>query len=894
MTTDTRNLRLFLEGRFVDRLNVVSFRGMEEANRLYRIDVDFTTDAIDDRLEERLLDRGVMLSVQGSGEVVRALYGIAFAVTAHGVYQQDLRAYRLSLVPRMARLKLRRTRRVWTDVSSLDVAATLFREHGVVHRLRIAEAPPLRPYCVQYDETDLAFLTRLFAEDGLFFTFDHPREPGRSSFVTGGGDTEVVVVSDVAAFYAALDGGEDLRFERTWADSALSVRDDQVTYFAPRAAVRPSAVRARGYDMRRPTSELRREALHHPETKKGVALSEAHEPRTITLFEGSYEGNIPVASPGLPATTVPRSAAHRLDAVRRKARVIEGTSFCRRLSPGKRFVLHDHELRDFDGGYVVLRVEHEGYGADVVPAGRALYQNRFTCLPDSVPLRSLPRKKPRAVTETAVVVGPPGQETHTDDLGRVRVRFFWDLSGRPADQATAWARVAHSWAGSGWGTQFIPRPGMEVVVTYLDGDPDRPLVTGCVYNARQVPPFELPENVTQSGIRSRSTPGGAGGNELRFEDRRGEEHVLLQAQRDLTVVAARARTVQIGEDDEVRVTGHRTDHVGENLRTTVGGSEQREVRGALRVSVTGTTSRVALGADAVRALRDRHVEVGGDLVVHVEGSRFATGGAPGADRPCVDSAHVFGDRVTTATGQVRFSADAGLVLECGESRIEVTKEGVRISGPSLTFAGAESTTLSGKGPSLHLGEVAEMAADKMRFFAKDAWLVLDKDVRMKGELVKMNCDDEKPAASLEEPAEVKKRPIKIKLSDAEFTAYGNRKYQILVDGDVYEGTTTPGGIVDKQVSEDAKSLQLVVWLGDYPTGEKRTWVLASVPMPPPTDVKGAQLRLQNLGYRSGDATGTLDDDTRKALASFQSDAGLPPTGMLDEATAAKLAETHSL
>lgn len=907
MSTDPRAVRLALEGRLLDRLHVVSFRGAEEANRLYRIDIDFTTDASDDHLEERLLDRGVTLSVLDGGAPLRALHGVALAVTAHGLYQhgsQGLRAYRLTLAPRMARLKLRRTRRVWTDVSSLDVAAALFREHGVVHRTRIAEAPPRRPYCAQYDETDLAFLTRLLAEDGVFFTFDHPREAGASFQMTSGGDTEVVVLSDVTAFYAALDGGEHLRFERTWGASAMHVRDDQVTYFAPRAAVRSSALRARGYDMRRPTTELRDEALRADRTAERAtadradratppaSLTAAHEPATVTIFEGSYEGNQPVALPGLPATTTPRSAARKLEALRRKARTIEATSFCRRLSPGKRFALHDHDLREFDGGYVVLRVEHEGYGADVVPQGRALYQNRFTCLPDAAPLRMTPRPRPRATTETAIVVAPPNQETHTDALGRVRVRFFWDLSGRPADQATAWARVAQSWAGAGWGAQFIPRPGMEVVVTYLDGDPDRPLVTGCVYNATHVPPFALPDNVTQSGIRSQTTPGGDGANELRFEDRRGEEHVLLQAQRDLTIVAGRARTVQVGDDEVVRITGHRKDDVGLNVRTTVGGSEQREVRGAHRLTVGGSSARTIQGGDSVHVSGDRQLQIGGDLVEHVDGSRFASVGAPGADIPCVDSAHVFGDRVTTATGQVRFRADAGFVLECGASRIEVTKEGVHITGPSLRFEGADSTTLKGKGPSLSLTESAELTADEMRFFAKDAWLVLDKDVRMKGGLVKMNCDDEKPLVSNDQPPEVKKRPLKLKLSDAEFTAYADRKYQLLVDGAVFEGTTTADGLVDKQVPEDAKSLQLVVWLGDYPTGERRTWTLEPVAMPPPTDVKGAQLRLQNLGYRSAGATGTFDDDTRKALASFQSDAGLPPTGLLDAPTAAKLAETH--
>lgn len=431
MTTDTRHLKLSLEGRLTDRLSVVSFRGTEEDNHLFQIDIDFTTDATDERLEERLLDCAVKLEVLEGADVARTFHGIAASVEAHGLYLHDRRAYRLRLVPRMWRLKQRRTRRVWTDVSSLDVAATLFREHLVTHRTRVAEAPPKRPYCVQYDESDFTFLTRLFAEEGLFFTFDHPRAAGGDHLVTAMGDTEVVVISDVAAFYPLLDGGEHLRFERTQPGSAMTVRDDHVTLFAPRATLRPGAVRAHGYDMRRPTTELRDEALHAPKATRVDGISAAHEPRARTVFEGSYEDNIPVPLPGLPARTVPRSAARRLDAVRRKARVIDGASFCRRLSPGKKVVLHDHDLRDFDGGYVITRVEHEGYGAEVVPHGRAVYQNRFACLPDSVPLRMVQSKRRRrAVTETALVVGPPGQQTHCDDLGRIRLRFFWDLSGR--------------------------------------------------------------------------------------------------------------------------------------------------------------------------------------------------------------------------------------------------------------------------------------------------------------------------------------------------------------------------------------------------------------------------------------------------------------------------------
>lgn len=173
---------------------------------------------------------------------------------------------------------------------------------------------------------------------------------------------------------------------------------------------------------------------------------------------------------------------------------MNGASYCKRLQPGRRFELQEHEIAALDGHYVVTRVEHEGYSAEALPQGRARYQNRFVCAPAVVPLRPRVPRKPRATAETGIVVGPPGQEIHTDDLGRVRVRFFWDLSGRSGDQGTCWLRVAQLWAGAGWGSQFVPRVGMEVLVTYLNGDPDRPIVTGCIYNATHPVPFALPAN----------------------------------------------------------------------------------------------------------------------------------------------------------------------------------------------------------------------------------------------------------------------------------------------------------------------------------------------------------------------------------------------------------------
>ena len=186
----------------------------------------------------------------------------------------------------------------------------------------------------------------------------------------------------------------------------------------------------------------------------------------------------------------------------------------------------DHGIDALDGHYVVARVEHTGRAPEAAPGRQPVYENRFVCVPAEVALRpKRPKRLLQQVVETAVVVGPAHEEVYTDEHGRVKVQFPWDLAGKNDARSSCWVRVAQAWAGAGWGFQFVPRIGMEVVVTFVGGDVDRPLITGCVPNAINVPPFMLPAQRTRSGIRTRTTPKGEGGNELSFEDRKGAEEI---------------------------------------------------------------------------------------------------------------------------------------------------------------------------------------------------------------------------------------------------------------------------------------------------------------------------------------------------------------------------------
>ena len=884
-------LSLTLEGRLRDRMGVVSFRGVEEVNALYHLDVDFTTDATDDELEEALLYRPVTLSIHDDADVVRSFHGIADDIEAHGVFAHGRRAYRMRIVPRMALLEGRRTRRIWPNQSSLDIAAELFREHGFLLRPRVARVLPKRPYCVQYDETDYAFLTRIFAEDGLFFTFDHPRQAGGSHMMTSMGASEVVVVSDTAEYYAPIDGGEALRFERMRPGSAMTSREDHVIHFAPRSSIRPAGVRVHVYDPMRPTTRLRDEALRDP---KAPALLEAipppREARTVTIFEGSYEDAIPAVPTGQTTRTVPTDASIRLEALRRKARVVDGASYCKRLSPGRKFALQDHELPGVDGSYVVMRVEHEGYSAEVIPPGRAPYQNRFVCAKSTVPLRPDVPPKPRAITDTGIVVGPPGQETHTDDLGRIHVRFTWDLSGRPAYQGTSWVRTGQLWAGAGFGAQFIPRVGMEVVVTYLDGDPDRPLVTGCVYNATHPVPFPLPGGATQSGIRTQSTPGGSGANEIRFEDARGKEQLILLAERDLIESVGRDREEVVGRNRSETVARDAEERVNGDMKVHVGGQFDMSVDGDRSERCSGDASMTVRGRDS------RHVEGSASTVVdkgyslHVAESCDVVVGTPGKGH--YHGLMVHGDHIFGATDSIALRAEKKITLQCGGSVLELGRDGLKLDGKRIDLSGREGVSMKGPGPSLRLDEEAQVTAKTLRLFSSDASLVLDEHARIKGKQVRINCDEEKPIGADAAKKPVATVPFKLKLSDAEFGAYADKKFHLLVDGATYEGKTDGTGLLEKEVPEDAQSLTIVLWTGEYPTSEQKTWTIRMGAMPPASTPRGALLRLANLGYFAGEPKDEMDEAAKKAVRDFQAHAGLKDTGELDAATAGKLNALH--
>jgi type VI secretion system secreted protein VgrG len=699
-------------------LRVISFTGREQISSPYAIDVRvFASEGIDD-VDASLLGQPARLILHVAASGARSVHGIVEAIEAEGVYLHDRRAYRLRFSPRLRKLKRRRTRRIFQDLTTAQVVSAILGEHDVALRWQIARELPVRAYCVQYDETDYDFVARLLAEEGLFYFFDQPEEAGEQA-----GDTsETVVFSDTAEAYAPINGGEQLVYRAAQAESGMTPREDHVSRFSLGRRTRSRGALVRAYDFRRPLVDLRDEAPAPPSSV------------TETLYTPSGE---------LEESGPPPPAAVLLEQEQAGAARARGESFCRRLMPGRRFSLVDHDAAELSRAYVVTRVDHEGYSPEILPAGRAAYQCRFACAPAVVPMRPrAPRRTPRQAMETAVVVGPEGQEIHTDEHGRIKVRFHWDLDGTPDERASCWIRVAQTWAGTGWGAQMIPRVGMEVLVAFLGGDPDRPVVTGCLYNATHPPPFRLPESKTQSGIRTQSSPGGEGFNEILFDDKKGGELLALRAQRDLVTTVL--------NDRRTEVSGKQTASIARDREATVRGDDRLDVTGSLTTLVRGGASLSVGGSGSSVYAGSRGTAVAGDDVTRIEGgqtvlvTKFSTlmigqGGDEANATVAVNGSYRLG-----AAQEIELSAKKRIRLRCGDSVIEIGPSEIKLSSPTLTLRAEKALSCAGNGNALDLGEAVQLKGDAIKLFSKDGSLVMDDDVKIDGRFVKLNCDKKRP------------------------------------------------------------------------------------------------------------------------------------------------------
>ncbi len=578
-----------------------------------------------DLLASELLGQPVSVLVELVPGGVREFNGL---VTGFSLLAPRGRLHRYQLILRPWLWMLTRCSdcRIFQDQSTPQILQAVFAAHPQADfRFELTGSYLPRPYCVQYRETDYQFVARLMEQDGLHYFFAH--QDGRQQ----------LVVADSAAAHQPVPGYAQVDFLEP--DPQPGWQREGLQSWICSAEIQSTRQVLRAHDFEKPRADLQVE---------GEAASPIHHEPVQPLERYDYPGDYRERAEG------ERLARIRAEALRAQQQTFAGAGNAAGLSPGARFRLQSHPRSDQNQDYLVTAAEYRLQEAGLEPGERAeaWLSLKLSAIPATQEYRP-PSQTARPLIQgpqTAIVTGPPGDEIHVDRYGRVKVRFHWDRSGRDDQDSSCWIRVAHPWAGQNWGLVAIPRVGQEVVVEFLEGDPDRPLITGSVYNADQMPPYELPQYMTQSGIRSRSSPGGNGSNynEIRFEDRRGAEELRLHAERDQLLQTRRDRVESVGNESHLTV--------GQDLREQLGG--------------------------------DHHLRIGGDQRVELGGSHSLRVGQDWLGQVGLRLALEAGQEIHLKAGsKLVLEAGAQLTLKVGGSFIEIGPGGVTLAGPSVNLHG---------------------------------------------------------------------------------------------------------------------------------------------------------------------------------------------------------------
>jgi type VI secretion system secreted protein VgrG len=602
--------------------------------------------------------------------------------------------YRMRLQPWLAWLHLRQDCRLFQHVTVTDLCEQLFATYlQRDYRTRIAGDLPLMTLAVQYNESDHNHLHRRLEDAGLYYWYEHRF------------DGHTLWIADDSTQAEPITGERD---DMPWQRQAGAAEDDGIHRWSPQQRASAGAVSINSYDFklaragRADRSSLNRQGAVPP--------LEVYADTGAYGFKNDADGEL--------------LATQRMQARDAQGQDVDATGNDRTAQPGRSFFLSGQ----FDPGagaqdYLIVAVHHRA--SNNYQDGRhavSSYENRLTCLRKDIPWRPAPGFNSRAVTppgvQTARVAGPAGEEIHTDEYGRVRLQFHWDRLGRADEASSPWVRVMTTWAGSGFGQISLPRIGQEVVVQFLDGNPDRPLVVGSVYNESHLPPWPLPAHKTQSGVLTRSSQGGTSthANALRFEDLKGEEEVWLHAEKnqrievehdeahwvgndraksvgcDETVNIGRDRKETVGRHESITVHGDRRERVDGDERIDIGANRDELVSGNESLRIRGNrTERVDLAkAETVRLAKALNVGgayeigVGGAMNTAVTGAQLAQiGGAKSTSvgrSYAIDAGEVFS--IDVGAAHLRLSSDGGIILS--GTRIDISASGpVRINGQDV-------------------------------------------------------------------------------------------------------------------------------------------------------------------------------------------------------------------
>ncbi|QQR42871.1 type VI secretion system tip protein VgrG [Myxococcus xanthus] len=806
-----------------DALSVSSISGTEALSHLFDFRVDFFAKDGNPIATSELLEQDALLTLSIRDSAPRYVHGWVREVESLGM-KTGRRRYRAHVVPRLWRLTQHHRSRIFQQKSVPDILKDVLDAAGVKTRLALSGSYAPREYCVQYRESDFAFLSRLMEWEGIFYFFEHTE------------DGHTLVLGDKPSAHAPLPQGQQLPLRPSLGKEV--VEGEYLSALEVVHRLRPGAVHLKDFDFEKPGLDISGKA----QAPEGVTELELYD----------YPAGYVAPGVGKAATNV------RTEAASMGGRTLMGQGVAPRLTPGYLLEVQSPEDGTFAGEYLVTEVVHSGTQPDVSAGSEAiqgLYRNQYHLLPKAVPFR------PRRLTplpqlagpQTATVVGPAGEEIHTDEHGRIKVQFHWDREGKRDERSSCWVRVGQPWGGPAWGDVWLPRIGQEVVVRFLEGDPDRPLVAGAVYNGTNTVPYGLPGEKTKSTRKSASSLGSDGFNEVRVEDAAGQEEVFTHAQKDedlltendkdqqvtgfedLLVKKDRKRTVEgnqelrVGLDDVGVVEQNQTLLVQGNRSTRTTLSHDEEVEGNQTMTVGGNLTALVLQGAMENVGAAKATTIGGVYSVNVAlAYNEATGGARGLQVAAAHTEHVLGSRQETVAKDK--SAQTG-----GDWGTEVAGQLTQTTGKDLSHDVGGKWLNEVKEPISFLAKQFQLKADTLSFsVGSKVFLRMEKsgkitllanaltmegsEIKFKGSKVQMkdagsSSNAKVTAVKIPKIDELQPKHVtKVQGTGADGKPLGGKKFEVkLPDGKMQEGQFDVNGIA---VIESAQAGALTFTLTD--------------------------------------------------------------------------------
>jgi type VI secretion system secreted protein VgrG len=573
-----------------DVLLLTAFSGQEAISRLFNYQLEMLS-IQEDIAARDIVGKKVTFRIKYGDDQSRYFNGFVSRFSASGLTVRDMRLYRAEVVPWLWFLTRTADCRIFQNKTIPQIIEQIFKDLGFsdYEITEIKGDHPKWDYCVQYRETDFNFVSRLMEQEGIFYWFRHEQ------------DKHTLVLADHKGAYKDLP-----EKEADYVSGApATLLQSHILSWEHRYEFLPGKWTQTDYNFETPSTSLQTSTptvVDLPDMKKYECYD----------YPGLY---------------CKRDAGEKLTRLRMEETesaydIVNATGSYRSFTPGGKFTVKRHECSSEEHKtYLITSITHSAAEPTYL-AGEdegEKYSNTFMCIPADVIFRPA-RTTPRPIVQgpqTAVVVGPGGEEIYTDKYGRVKIQFHWDREGKKNESSSCWVRVSHPWAGKGWGSVSIPRIGQEVIVDFLEGDPDRPIITGRVYNAEQMPPFGLPAGAVTSGIKSNSTKGGGGYNEIAMDDTKGNEMLRTHAQFNMDTTVENDQTLTVHNNRTSTIDVNDTESVGNNQTISIG-VDQSETIGSNQTVSIGSNQSVTIGSNQTVGIgANQGITVGANKTVTV-------------------------------------------------------------------------------------------------------------------------------------------------------------------------------------------------------------------------------------------------------------------------------------